>query len=213
MAYPSIAIPGQPLGPASQYLSGPGTHVQNLLLCASILGPVVEQAAQGSPKTSSKKTGYVPPLPTLSVQRSAHSSSNDTALTNVLPEVGAVVLARVTRINPRQATVAILVVGETVCSDEFQGLIRQVAALVQDVRATERDKVKIFSSFRPGDIVRAQVISLGDQSNYYLATAGNHLGVVMATSDGGNTMYPISWKEFKDPVTGTTESRKVAKPF
>ncbi|KAH0547515.1 hypothetical protein FGG08_000240 [Glutinoglossum americanum] len=205
MAYPSIAIPGQPLGLSSQYASGPGTHVQNAHICASILGPVVEYAQDT--KASSGKTRDSPP-PVLSVQRSAQLVSNDAALTNVLPEVDAVVLARVTRINPRQATVAILVVGETVCSDEFQGLIR-----VQDVRATEKDKVKIFSSFRPGDIVRAQVISLGDQSNYYLSTAGNHLGVVMATSDGGNTMYPISWKEFKDPVTGVTESRKVAKPF
>ena len=31
---------------------------------------------------------------------------------------------------------------------------------VQDVRATEKDKVKIFTSFRPGDIVRAQVVCL-----------------------------------------------------
>ena len=29
---------------------------------------------------------------------------------------------------------------------------------VQDVRATEKDKVKTFSSFRPGDVVRAQVV-------------------------------------------------------
>lgn len=55
-------------------------------------------------------------------------------------------------------------------------------------------------------------ISLGDQTNYYLTTARNELGVIMAKSEAGNTMYPISWKEFKDPVTGETESRKVAKP-
>ncbi|KAL9062382.1 MAG: hypothetical protein Q9157_008967 [Trypethelium eluteriae] len=35
----------------------------------------------------------------------------------------------------------------------------------------------------------------------------------MATSEQGNGMYPISWREFKDPVTGSTEIRKVAKPF
>ena len=35
----------------------------------------------------------------------------------------------------------------------------------------------------------------------------------MATSEEENTMHPISWKEFKDPVTGKTEARKVAKPF
>ena len=60
--------------------------------------------------------------------------------------------------------------------------------------------------------VRVQ-ISLGDQSNYYLTTAKNELGVIMAKSEAGNTMVPISWREFKDPVTGLTESRKVAKPF
>jgi exosome complex component CSL4 len=56
-------------------------------------------------------------------------------------------------------------------------------------------------------------ISLGDQSSYYLSTARNELGVLMATSEDGNTMVPLSWKEFQDPVTGKSESRKAAKPF
>jgi exosome complex component CSL4 len=72
----------------------------------------------------------------------------------VLPEVGNVVLCRVIRITPRQAVVAILVCGDTVLEAEWQGLIR-----VQDVRATEKDRVKIYESFRPGDIVRAEVVS------------------------------------------------------
>lgn len=73
----------------------------------------------------------------------------------ILPEVNSTVLCRVTRITTRQATVAILVVGETVLEGEWQGVIR-----VQDVRATEKDKVRIFESFRPGDIVRAVVVSI-----------------------------------------------------
>ena len=56
-------------------------------------------------------------------------------------------------------------------------------------------------------------ISLGDQSNYYLSTASNEFGVVMARSEEGNQMVPISWKEFQDPRTGKKETRKVAKPF
>ncbi|ROV91154.1 hypothetical protein VSDG_07859 [Cytospora chrysosperma] len=126
----------------------------------------------------------------------------------VLPQVGNVVLCRVTRITPRQAVAAILVCGDTVLEAEWQGVIR-----VQDVRATEKDRVKIYESFRPGDIVRASVISLGDQSNYYLSTASNELGVIMGVSEAGNAMYPVSWKEYKDPETGLSESRKVAKPF
>jgi exosome complex component CSL4 len=34
----------------------------------------------------------------------------------------------------------------------------------------------------------------------------------MATSEAGNDMVPVSWKEFKDPIMGLAESRKVAKP-
>lgn len=40
-------------------------------------------------------------------------------------------------------------------------------------------------SFRPGDIVMARVISLGDAQSYLLSTAENELGVVIATSEGG----------------------------
>lgn len=56
-------------------------------------------------------------------------------------------------------------------------------------------------------------ISLGDQANYYLSTASNELGVIMAISEAGNAMYPVSWKEYKDPDTGLSEARKVAKPY
>ena len=40
----------------------------------------------------------------------------------------------------------------------FQNVILSVNRL-QDVRATEIDKVDMLSSFRPGDIVRAHVVS------------------------------------------------------
>lgn len=64
-----------------------------------------------------------------------------------------------------------------------------------------------------GDIVRAVVISLGDERSYYLSTARNELGVVMAESEWGNQMFPVSWREFEDPEMGTREVRKVAKPI
>ncbi|KAF8854711.1 hypothetical protein BDZ45DRAFT_656333 [Acephala macrosclerotiorum] len=212
----SIAVPGQLLGSITDYLPGPGTHIHAHNLYASILGPVTKTNPPkpvGPQKRPTKITPAAPViLPTLSIERSVSAPAvvkdGVAKKAEILPEVNSTVLCRVTRINPRQATVAILMVGETVLDGEWQGLIR-----VQDVRATEKDKVKIFESFRPGDIVRAVVISLGDQANYYLSTASNHLGVIMATSEAGNTMYPVSWKEYKDPETGASESRKVAKPF
>lgn len=55
----------------------------------------------------------------------------------------------------------------------------------QDVRATQIDQVCLPDSFRPGDLVIAEVISLGDVRSYYLTTAKNELGVVYATSMAG----------------------------
>jgi exosome complex RNA-binding protein Csl4 len=88
--------------------------------------------------------------------------------------VGNVVLCRVIRITPRQAVVAILVCGDTVLDAEWQGLIR-----VQDVRATEKDRVKIYESFRPGDIVRAEVVSYLDLRLAGRETGGGQVLTVM----------------------------------
>jgi exosome complex RNA-binding protein Csl4 len=43
----------------------------------------------------------------------------------------------------------------------------------------------MYACFRPGDIVRAEILSLGDQRSYYLTTAKNELGVVYAKSVAG----------------------------
>ncbi|POS72736.1 exosome component 1 [Diaporthe helianthi] len=221
-----LAIPGQLLGPASKYKPGAGVHLYESNLYSSLLGDIkITQPASQSSKSSasalgptkrisritqnlpSRTTSATPAeLPTISVSRGTAGASQKQC--EVLPQVGNTVLCRVTRITPRQAVVAILVCGDTVLGAEWQGVIR-----VQDVRATEKDRVKVYESFRPGDIVRASVISLGDQANYYLSTASNELGVIMAVSEAGNAMYPVSWKEYKDPETGLGESRKVAKPF
>ncbi|KAL2207468.1 exosomal core protein CSL4 [Sarocladium strictum] len=204
--YPSTALPGRVLGPITKVLPGPGTHVYAGQVVSSLMGQVsVSQPSQpaGPSKRLNKLTtpdASAQTLPTVSVAR--HGRRRE-----VLPDVNNVVLARVLRLMSRQAIVTIQQVGETVLQTEWQGVIR-----VQDVRATEKDKVKIHESFKPGDIVRAQVISLGDQANYYLSTASNELGVIMATSEAGNDMVPISWKEYKDPETGISEPRKVAKP-
>ncbi|KAB5563311.1 hypothetical protein GE09DRAFT_1275335 [Coniochaeta sp. 2T2.1] len=203
----SIAIPGQALGPTSKYLPGPGTHIHESNLYSSLLGVVHVSQPEKAPGPAKRLTKITPlpptQLPTISVSRSGISEKRE-----VLPEVNNVVLCRVMRITPRQAVVNILVCGDSVLEAEWQGLIR-----VQDVRATEKDRVKIYESFRPGDIVRAEVISLGDQANYYLSTAKNEYGVIMAASEAGNTMFPVSWKEYKDPETGISELRKVAKPY
>lgn len=185
MSTPTIAVPGQDLGPASKYIPGPGTHIYKSHLYASISGFVdIRQPPKlaGPQKRLTKIIAAAPlPLPTISITQLPPGKAPTSGSENppngrtkgelqdglgaqmqrkgkaeALPEVNSIVICKVTRIAPRQATVAILVVGETVLDGEWQGLIR-----VQDVRATEKDRVKIFESFRPGDVVRAIVVSLG----------------------------------------------------
>ncbi|KAL5343217.1 exosome component EXOSC1/CSL4-domain-containing protein [Aspergillus crustosus] len=243
---PSLAIPGQRLGPITTFAAGPGTHVQHSHIYASIAGPVLVDPAQ--PKSQAKSV--------ISVSRTTRKKTvptgvptSDSSFTptpkpkyNTLPAVDSIVLARVTRVQKRQATVSILVVLDESASSKvlnpsqsasdndniesilssaanpenhsssdelrFQALIRK-----EDVRAVEKDRVVMDEMFRVGDIVRGAVVSLGDQSFYYITTARNDLGIVMARSEAGNMMFPVSWKEMRDPVTGAAEQRKVARPF
>ncbi|KAI9894323.1 MAG: exosome 3'-_5 exonuclease subunit ski4 (Csl4) [Vezdaea aestivalis] len=200
----NFVLPGDIIGPSDKHHPGPGTHLYPTNVCASLAGTLVKIPATENNTTS--QAIVMVQDPSLSSTQSQGSSLKTTS--SILPEVDSVVLARVKRITKEAANAGILVVGDQVVGEEWAGVIR-----VQDVRATEKDRVKIMESFRPGDVIRAIVISLGDQSNYYLSTARNELGVVIATSEVGNQMFPVSWKEFEDSVTGEKEPRKVAKPF
>ncbi|KAG5513799.1 hypothetical protein PMAC_000837 [Pneumocystis sp. 'macacae'] len=187
-----LVLPGQPISPANAAIAGPGTIVHTSFIRASIPGKIIQ---------SLDSNGQCQ----ISVERLLDMFYRKGS--SILPKVNAIVLGKVTKIKPKEATVTIFVVEETVCQREFQGIIR-----IQDVEATNKDTIKIYTSFRPGDIVRAQ-ISLGDQSSYYLSTAKNDLGVVFATDVTGDAMYPINWNQMRSHTTGTIEQRKCARPI
>lgn len=157
---PTIALPGRVLGPITKFTPGPGTHIFEGNVVSSLMGTVTitpPAKAPGPAKRLNKITALSSDdLATVSVAR--HGRKRE-----VLPDVGNTVLARVVRLMPKQAIVVIQQVGDTVLQTEWQGVIR-----VQDVRATEKDKVKIFESFKPGDIVRAQVVCFLFQSCFTL---------------------------------------------
>ncbi|XP_065618806.1 uncharacterized protein LOC112038009 isoform X1 [Quercus suber] len=186
-----VVTPGEVLGKATQVRAGRGAYVapHNNLVYASLTG---------FRRTLSPPPNSLDQRPTVEVTgHKAHGA---------VPEPGSVVIARVTRVTARVASADIMCVGPKSVREKFTGSIRQ-----QDVRATEIDKVDMHLSFRPGDIIRAVVLSLGDARAYYLSTAKNELGVVSAESAAGETMVPISWTEMQCPLTGQIEQRKVAK--
>lgn len=63
------------------------------------------------------------------------------------------VLGIVTRLTRVQAVLSIIAVDGKQCEQDWQGIIR-----IADIRQTEKDKIKIWDCFRPGDVVRASVV-------------------------------------------------------
>jgi exosome complex component CSL4 len=124
----------------------------------------------------------------------------------------------ITRLSPQQATLSISSVDGVPLpqGEEFTGVVR-----TQDIRATEKDKVKIGECFRGGDVVKGMVvsylssfkivsrtkatffvhqISLGDARSYYVTTARNDLGVIFATSEAGECfLSPPGLSHFSTP--------------
>ncbi|SPO40106.1 related to CSL4 - exosome core component [Pseudozyma flocculosa] len=233
----ALLLPGQPLSvsktttPSPQL--GPGTYTRGDHILSSLVG--YEQRTVPAAPSSSLLKGKAKGAAAPAVQAatlSVHGAENSF----VVPRPDSIVIARVTRVTPRQAHLSILIVDGQPCGSssstssasiatgrgnhaagegegtDFQGVVRS-----QDVRNTEKDK-----------------ISLGDARSYYLSTAANNLGVIYATSSSsslagtpgagaaaasgpgwevtGNPMQPISWQELVDPITGVVEKRKCAKP-
>ncbi|KAM9612181.1 exosome complex component CSL4 isoform 3-T3 [Morphnus guianensis] len=196
MAPPArYCVPGERLCSTEEATAGSGTYTRHGFIFSSLAGCLEKRSEDSGLILPSA----APQLPVVSVVRDAESQ--------LLPDVGAVVTCKVCSINSRFAKVHILYVGSTPLKSTFRGTIRR-----EDIRATEKDKVEVYKSFRPGDIVLAKVISLGDaQSNYLLSTAENELGVVVARSEAGVQMVPISWCEMQCPRTHTKDFRKVAR--
>ncbi len=209
-AAPRVAVPGDRLGASAEVSGGQVRALQlrvpDLRTHASLtrtaptqgtytLHGAVFAGAVGVVRSSTDESGKE----TLYVEQHKPVS--------VLPGRGDRVTVRVNKVNARFATVEILVVGDRLLKESFPGTIR-----TRDVRSFDIDSVQIYRSFRPGDLVRAEVVSLGDAKSYYLSTAKNELGVVLARSASANAvMIPASWNSMVCPVTGAKEARKVAK--
>ena len=181
-----LAVPGDRLGSVSQYIAGVGTYIRNGFIYSKLCGKIVTKQDDGGDKLI------------LEVIRKK--------LQNIVPEVNSIATCKVISNNTRFCKVFILSVNGVVLHGKFVGIIRK-----EDVRATEKDKVKMYESFSPGDVIVARILSLGDSQSYYLTTAENELGVIYASSINGHAMIPIDWCTMQCTVTGLKENRKVAK--
>ena len=181
---PTWVTPGEEITTSSENITlGGGTYEHKGKVYASLVGRV------------SRKNN------TIWVEASSSRKS-------LVPSIGSLVTGVITRVTPRMSKMDIMCVNGTALPEgaSFSGMIR-----AQDVRATLVDSVEMYKCFRPGDIVVASVLSLGDKRSYQLSTARNTLGVVFARSVVGVAMVPTSWETMQCPKTNMVEYRKVAK--
>jgi len=183
-----IVIPGERLGSTGEYSTGPGTYSRQGYIYSSLVGvKKIEKNADGGSRAK------------IFVQSGDEPKQ-------FVPEKDSAVICQVLSTTPRFSKVAILRVNGIPVTNAFRGMIRK-----ENIRATEIDKVEVYKCFRPGDIVLARVLSLGDAHSYLLTTAENELGVIHATSEAGARMLPKSWCEMYCSKTKAIEHRKVAK--
>ena len=180
----NVTIPGGRLGSTAKYESGDGTYIRNGFIYSKLCGEKIVT------KVDEKQVINV----------------LTNKIDNIVPEVNSIAMCRVISNNPRFSKVIILSVNGITLKGTFQGVIRR-----EDVRSTEKDRVKIYEAFRPSDIVLARILSLGDSHSYFLTTAENELGVIYAVSESAHPLIPISWCEMQCVKTGIKEFRKVAK--
>ncbi|KAF7987313.1 hypothetical protein HCN44_003075 [Aphidius gifuensis] len=183
--HPIVCVPGQRLCLSNKLnLPGPGTYELHGYIYSKLAG-IVETVVDDKTKTIM-----------------VHGTTEQ----SIVPAPGDIVTAMVTLVNQRFAKCILKCIGDVVLTRPYRGMIRK-----EDVRATEKDRTELYKSFRPGDIILARVMPMTEAHTYSLSTAENELGVVVAHSEEGISMVPISWTEMQCPKTLSKELRKVAK--
>ncbi|KAL7432717.1 hypothetical protein ACHAXM_003308 [Skeletonema potamos] len=229
----TTVTPGDRLGniPAlrnkgTHLIAGNGTYIRHGQVYASITGQVMATPVQDDDSnTSAENDGNNKWI--VSIQQSQQQqpqSAYAKASTGMCPQVGSVILGRVTRVvRPSYAVVDIIAIvptdngkGQSATKqpyiipfhEPFAGTLRQ-----NEIRPQSAIELEISDCVRPGDVILARIHALGGEKEYILSTAETELGVVKATCESsGYDLVPVSYKEMECPVTKVKEGRKVAKP-
>ena len=210
----SKVTPGDRLGMASRgkvrLLAGGGCYLRQGQLYASQLGTL------GAHRHDDAKTdddGVDSWIVSVNSERGA-----DLMAVSAGPQIGMVVIGRVTRVNrPSHALVDMVAMVPEAKEgsspslipfpEPFSGTLRQ-----NEIRPKAALEVEIADCIRPGDVILAKVHANGER-DFILTTADAELGVIQAICESsGCEMTPTSWKEMQCPLTKVKEPRKVAKP-
>ena len=123
----------------------------------------------------------------------------------LIPKVSSIVVGQIGNAQSDNVLVRIFKIDNKMLSGEFSGILH-----VSDV--SDRYVDSMSDVCKPGDIVRAKVIS-GKNRIFHLSTNDKNLGIVYAfCSRCGNLLEPQRY-ELHCPKCGNTENRKIAPDY
>jgi len=119
-----------------------------------------------------------------------------------VPKVGSIVIGQVSNVQTQIATVRIFKIGKRLLSGFFTGMLHVSDAHLRFVES-------MFDVCKPGDILRAKVISEKNRT-YHLATKDKSLGVVYAFCSGCGEELKLKGRGLYCPRCWKTEKRKTS---
>ncbi|MEM3700433.1 MAG: exosome complex RNA-binding protein Csl4 [Candidatus Bathyarchaeia archaeon] len=119
-----------------------------------------------------------------------------------IPKVGSIVMAQVSTVQTENAGVRIFKIGNNSLSGFFSGVLH-----ISDVQQTYVKSM--FDVCKPGDILRAKVISEKNRV-YHLSTKDKELGVVYAFCSQCGYMLELKRHVMRCLRCGKIEKRKIA---
>ncbi|UCE15881.1 MAG: exosome complex RNA-binding protein Csl4 [Candidatus Bathyarchaeota archaeon] len=173
-----IVAPGDQLGVIEEFTPGPGTYAEQGTIYSEIIGRTLMDMLN-------KKVSVYPLVRALGV-----------------PQVGSIVVGRVSGVQSRSATLRIVKVDKRLLSGFFTGILH-----ISDVSPGFIEVM--FDVCKAGDIMRAKVVS--DKNRvFHLSTADKNLGIIYAFCSRCGHVLPLGRQKMRCTNCGRIEKRKVA---
>ncbi len=123
----------------------------------------------------------------------------------VVPKVGTVIIGQIGNAQSDNVLVRIFKIGNKQLTGNFGGILH-----VSDV--SDRYVDSMADVCKPGDIVRAKVIS-GKNQIFHLSTNDKNLGILYAFCSKDSTLLEQQRYDLKCPKCGNIERRKIAPDY
>jgi len=177
-----LVVPGERLGVIEEFIPDSGTYVKDSVIYSKTVGRALIDMLN--------KKVSVYPL---------------TAKSELVPKVSTVIVGQIGNAQSDNVLVKIFKMGDKKLSGEFSGILH-----ISDV--SDRYVESMTDVCKPGDIVRAKVISSKNRI-FHLTTNDKNLGIMYAFCSRCSTLLEPKGYSLHCPKCGNTENRKMAPDY